>query len=290
MKAYTDASVSSDGTVHSYIVYDDAGDVILQETLKSEIKNTVKAEMASVIALLIRCKDKAICNLSIHTDCQSVVAFDSKNKKVSYLRSWINNLLESTKASIKWINRKMNAVADKMCTVGRSNIDDLDGIDFQHVVGSLVDTPTIVKKTTIKKKNKKVKTVSVTNPLVYTKSLDKHLDKHLGRLRTIKKRVREGTTTEVYDTPIVFNEDDKEAIYTHYCRFVTKAYRYSIEDIIATANDKKMYQRTLVNNRMGRLVLVEKFIEKYHKTSHIDIRNTDSIPFKIYNPYPLQLN
>lgn len=114
MNAYTDASVANDYSVHSYVLFDN-DKVILQNC---EIKNendTQIAELHSVIMLLTECEKKSIKNIMVHTDNINVATTSDQHKKYGKLIKTMNELLKKTESKIKWVSRKLNKAAHKVC-------------------------------------------------------------------------------------------------------------------------------------------------------------------------------
>lgn len=143
MKVYTDASVIEEGSIHSYVIYDKSNKVMMIDKARAYMEDTVAAEMLSVVNVLAKCKKMMIKNVTIHTDSVSVVGLVGKNynknqqvsksyKKYQFLISKIKTLLKAVEGTVKWVSRKRNTVADKLCREGRKMITDLKEISLNE--------------------------------------------------------------------------------------------------------------------------------------------------------------
>ena len=138
MEAFTDASLIDGHSIHSYIIYEDEN-VILEEQLKSNVIETTEAEIVSIIALLLKCRDLAIKNITIHTDSKAIVDMNkvfreyksTRYKKMLRLLQKMRALMGSINANIKWIRRTENRKADKLCRDARNKIDTLEEVNLK---------------------------------------------------------------------------------------------------------------------------------------------------------------
>jgi hypothetical protein len=114
MLAYTDASVGDVLSYHSYVLLKN-NEVILQNCIIKNDTDSVYAELRSVVYLLLECEKLNLKNIIIHTDCPNVVTLSEIHLKYGELKKTINSLLVKTNSKLKWISRKFNKKAHKIC-------------------------------------------------------------------------------------------------------------------------------------------------------------------------------
>ena len=136
MQAYTDASVGEGYAVHSYILMDDEK-ITLKGLMKSGIEKTHLAELTSVIALLLHCQRNSINNITINTDSKSILELKETSTKHGKFIIWMRYLLRLTGSSIRWISRKENKVADKMCRDAVKQLSKVEVVDFQPLLDTI---------------------------------------------------------------------------------------------------------------------------------------------------------
>lgn len=119
--AYTDAGHYKGHSFHSYVILKDEK-VILRNCQVLNVVKTVDAEIKSIELLLESCLAKGIKEVQVHTDCRNIVDLVKSNNSKKAIRRIIE-LLDMTKSSIVWINRKRNTIAHKLCESMKRAVD-----------------------------------------------------------------------------------------------------------------------------------------------------------------------
>lgn len=125
MIAYTDGGFNPKRNYsrHAYIIMDDNNKVIKKRKFKGFESNSINSEIRSIEKLLQDMIHEDVNGMVIYSDCKYLVDTINKGHNNLIKCDYLKYLLKSSGASLKWINRSKNKLADKMVhRVGRPKV------------------------------------------------------------------------------------------------------------------------------------------------------------------------
>lgn len=250
MKAFTDASVFEGKGIHSYVLYDKNGEILLMDRARSNITDSLAAEMISVIAILMKCGEQSFKNVSVFTDCKPIVSFIKKkhkkgeklskgHRKYATLIATIKRLLNSIGGVLRWIRRRENVIADRLCDEAKDKIFTLKEINFKKepiVNDGKNEEPAISDSNTISILDERV------------------LTNHLSIGGVSKETV---------------SKSDIVHIWQYYCSMIIKSSRKDIGTLLKWGEVKQHR-----NSKVGRRYFVECFIAENHIPKDLNFTKT----------------